>query len=549
MNILDIKKYCIIHSKRKIAKYILPIILAASTNISAQDLTLKGKVTTADHNCIEQVVVDAYFNNDKTACSDTTYTNQEFTITKTTTGITNRLPEHIAQEFVLSNNYPNPFTKNTHINLTVNEFEDVDIKAYNTLGQEVAHITNTQLEKGTYKIPLTLKNLPSGVYIIQAKNKDKTTTQKIVKINGTQEEIIGTNIEKITQEILPPSIKKNSSITTLDSIVIHGTNILKKTYNIQQEINTTPYNIGELQVCKNTIPIIGKIYNLFNWKDNKNNQVEHATIKIGNDSTTTDVQGKYNIIAHITCEEDTLPIRITKDGYWTRTTGLLANAQEDTVKHNFGILDTLDFNSADMKFYEKMIRTDAVGYYTGTRRWNIDPQTMQGQPKTYIEQTDQALIDQQKECVQHIADSSKTPWYPEGALNNMQITTGINAPKWGTPEIAGYTTIVWDPQGPASMTEVNYTTKAIKYTKIMYSYKTLSEYRQSVSLHELLTIFVDGNRFTDLPSIMNIGHTQKGINDLTAWDVKALLFEYSRAPGNKYPDNDKIDLEQYNPNR
>ncbi len=68
-------------------------------------------------------------------------------------------------EFGLSQNYPNPFSKNTRITYRLAEDTDVAIQVYTLLGQRVHTLVNQYQNAGEYSIEWNGNNLQSGTYL------------------------------------------------------------------------------------------------------------------------------------------------------------------------------------------------------------------------------------------------------------------------------------------------------------------------------------------------------------------------------------------------
>jgi hypothetical protein len=83
-------------------------------------------------------------------------------------------------EFVLYQNYPNPFNPFTKIAYTVKEAENVNIKVYNLLGQQVAELVNEMQQPGSYTIEFDGSNLSSGTYIYTLRTKNYIESKKMV---------------------------------------------------------------------------------------------------------------------------------------------------------------------------------------------------------------------------------------------------------------------------------------------------------------------------------------------------------------------------------
>ncbi|MFH1196950.1 MAG: T9SS type A sorting domain-containing protein [bacterium] len=77
------------------------------------------------------------------------------------------LQEHYSNDemdFQLYQNYPNPFNPTTSIKYQVPRIENVSLKVYDILGNEVATLVNEQKEPGFYEVEFNASNLSSGVY-------------------------------------------------------------------------------------------------------------------------------------------------------------------------------------------------------------------------------------------------------------------------------------------------------------------------------------------------------------------------------------------------
>jgi hypothetical protein len=84
--------------------------------------------------------------------------------------------------FILSQNYPNPFNPSTTINFALPKSGQVELKIYNTLGQEVASLINEEKSAGTYSAQWNAGNVASGVYFYQLKAGEYSDTKKLLLI-------------------------------------------------------------------------------------------------------------------------------------------------------------------------------------------------------------------------------------------------------------------------------------------------------------------------------------------------------------------------------
>ena len=79
------------------------------------------------------------------------------------TGIVN-ISGEIPSEYMLFNNYPNPFNSQTKIKFQVPKDGDVRLRIYDVSGKEVGEILNSRLRAGTYEANWNAGYLSSGVY-------------------------------------------------------------------------------------------------------------------------------------------------------------------------------------------------------------------------------------------------------------------------------------------------------------------------------------------------------------------------------------------------
>jgi uncharacterized delta-60 repeat protein len=86
----------------------------------------------------------------------------------------------ISPDFQLAQNYPNPFNPVTQIRFQLPEASQVEIKVYNTLGQEVAVLLNERKPAGTYEVDFNGSKLSSGIYLYKLQADDFTETRKMI---------------------------------------------------------------------------------------------------------------------------------------------------------------------------------------------------------------------------------------------------------------------------------------------------------------------------------------------------------------------------------
>jgi hypothetical protein len=91
------------------------------------------------------------------------------------------------ENFELNQNYPNPFNPSTLISYKLASAENVELKIFNMLGQEVTTLVNERQEAGTYNVPFNAASaasgMTSGIYIarIQAGSFSKCIKMSLLK--------------------------------------------------------------------------------------------------------------------------------------------------------------------------------------------------------------------------------------------------------------------------------------------------------------------------------------------------------------------------------
>ena len=73
--------------------------------------------------------------------------------------------ENILPICTLEQNYPNPFNPSTKIKFSIPQDSFVELKVYNTLGEEVANLFKKYCYSGIYEIEFGGEGITSGLYI------------------------------------------------------------------------------------------------------------------------------------------------------------------------------------------------------------------------------------------------------------------------------------------------------------------------------------------------------------------------------------------------
>lgn len=102
--------------------------------------------------------------------------------TNDTSNITSLTTEDIVKplDYTLSQNYPNPFNPSTKIAFSIPVREKVELKVFNSLGEEVATLINREFDAGRHEIEFNASSLASGIYFYRIKTKSFSDTKKFV---------------------------------------------------------------------------------------------------------------------------------------------------------------------------------------------------------------------------------------------------------------------------------------------------------------------------------------------------------------------------------
>ncbi len=91
---------------------------------------------------------------------------------------------NLPNEFLLEANYPNPFNPSTKIkySLPASSSNNVTLKVYDMLGQDVATLVNEVQKAGTYEVEFNASELSSGIYIYTLQNAGLLQSRKMLLI-------------------------------------------------------------------------------------------------------------------------------------------------------------------------------------------------------------------------------------------------------------------------------------------------------------------------------------------------------------------------------
>ena len=87
---------------------------------------------------------------------------------------------HTTHKFNLAQNYPNPFNPATKISFTLSKPGNITINVYNTLGQKVQSLLDTEMSAGSHEVTFDASTLPSGIYFYQIQAVEFSQVKKMV---------------------------------------------------------------------------------------------------------------------------------------------------------------------------------------------------------------------------------------------------------------------------------------------------------------------------------------------------------------------------------
>ncbi|MDR3611041.1 MAG: T9SS type A sorting domain-containing protein [Ignavibacteriaceae bacterium] len=498
----------------------LLLILTLFSNLSFPQ-TVQGKIVNYLSQGLEDKYVEVHLTIDGTYLrhSGRTDANGYFSVNY----ISNVKDKNLLPEgYEVSLNYPQPFNPKTSFNISLPTKAQISIDVFTILGTRVLTIKKKEYPTGLNRLVVELNGFSNGVYIARINIDDKYfITRKMLLLYGSQH----ANESAI---ISIPQLKKQFTLIMLDSITVSGDAIKKKSVYYGMPIPNTDYNIGNIQVDSNFVNLILNVKKLMYWKQ-PNNQLGNAQVSVSGKSAITDANGQATLL--VPSGRNTLVI--TDPRIYKREAVLKL---ENDSTHTEYVLDTFIFPQSLMDFYNDIFGRIWPGLGYKDARW-IKP------PIFYVvadtnDATGKARFLQQKAKIDTVlAPAYTTPLYPEGFLKDYKIEVGLNPPAGETP---GYYTISWGDVG----TDVGLTynlsdtiTGNILYAESIYN-NLLDPYTNDyATIHELSSGMSFVGRSNDIPSVWNSQLSYEDIN-FTATDLRCILFQYSRQPGNKMPDRD-----------
>ena len=88
----------------------------------------------------------------------------------------------IPSEFVLHQNFPNPFNSTTIIIYELTKLTEVELIVYNILGEKIKTLVNRIQNVGKYELIFDAKDLTSGIYFYVLKTENNFGSRKMIII-------------------------------------------------------------------------------------------------------------------------------------------------------------------------------------------------------------------------------------------------------------------------------------------------------------------------------------------------------------------------------
>jgi hypothetical protein len=90
------------------------------------------------------------------------------------------IKNEIPVDFVLEQNFPNPFNPKTNIKFSLPIASEINLRVFDLLGNEVANLAEGNFPGGNYSIEFDASNLASGIYIYQLNHNNGSISKKMV---------------------------------------------------------------------------------------------------------------------------------------------------------------------------------------------------------------------------------------------------------------------------------------------------------------------------------------------------------------------------------
>jgi uncharacterized protein (TIGR02145 family) len=174
-----------------------------------------------------------------------------------------KVPGESPSSFILTHNYPNPFSDYTNVNIEIPEAMTIIASVYNILGQRVA-FEQILISGGRNRLNMSLSHLPMGIYFLRIEGNESQTV-KLLKLGGKippSEPVFSTSQIGFTENV-------SLGTVTEDEFTLR---ISKYRYNLFETSISIPGD-GEI-----TIPL------------ERNNYIEFVVVNVENHSISRELE-------------------------------------------------------------------------------------------------------------------------------------------------------------------------------------------------------------------------------------------------------------------
>lgn len=170
------------YSVKNINERVFDVFVQGKQAIKALDIYKEAGILKALEKTIEDVTVSDYFLDVHFAALVGNTVLSGIVIENIGTSVNDQ--SSIPNDFKLEQNYPNPFNPDTTISYQLPKAEQVTLKVYDVLGNEIATLVNEQKQMGYYnsKFPIDSSQLSSGVYFYTLSAGDFKQTKKMLLV-------------------------------------------------------------------------------------------------------------------------------------------------------------------------------------------------------------------------------------------------------------------------------------------------------------------------------------------------------------------------------
>ncbi|MBK7107326.1 MAG: T9SS type A sorting domain-containing protein [Ignavibacteriae bacterium] len=227
----------------RILKNVGRVLLFTSVMFYGSDIRFSGRVADKGGVGLSGKSVEIFINGEYSPSSVVSGVNGSFGLT--ITGISSG--EIIPSKYSLTEAYPNPTSGISNVELTIPMETKIRVGVYDILGRECLSVVDDVFSSGVWRTSFDLDKFASGVYFVRMSSDDGVFTRKVSLVSdvGSSGVLLSSPV-RISD--VSPVFSKSSSFGVVDSVRIFGRSILPVTYVLNQEIDGSSVDLGDLVV-------------------------------------------------------------------------------------------------------------------------------------------------------------------------------------------------------------------------------------------------------------------------------------------------------------